>query len=261
MSGEIVSPLSTALTDEGAKNTERIKNDLATFKALEMCAAATLVGIIPLYNSRPERDWDRFFERLEEKFICCCVPMEYRERLARRMMRGTTLTTWVQFAQKKADCDYESVRDQTMLTYFPKPTEFQRLLRSMAPEPNNTEPLEGVDKEEQLHFRPKRVGMTIAQAKEHVTIHRIRLERVQKRHPSQQMPPESDFIQMALTLLRPATAELATPEILNQPTVDAFLNTLADFEQVLDTPPVPGKYKRFRNKPRRQLISAAAQTV
>eukprot|EP01055_Gregarina_sp_Pseudo9_P005832 Gregarina_sp_Pseudo_9__5831@NODE_894_length_2082_cov_290_939794_g839_i0_p1_GENE_NODE_894_length_2082_cov_290_939794_g839_i0NODE_894_length_2082_cov_290_939794_g839_i0_p1_ORF_typecomplete_len271_score77_14_NODE_894_length_2082_cov_290_939794_g839_i04361248 len=249
---------------------ERVRLQLAEVQLVESYCKAMKLHELPVPNAnRPERDWDKLFERLEERFLivgdrlscdqkCLCVC---------RVLRGVPLQVWHDLGSKTRS--YEARRDAFMLVFFPVAQEFSRLCRLLSaasaggsassvpgggsgsldagvappvsprsPETDTTAATAG------KAVSGGRLSLPAVRAQ--VCLQRARLERIVSRHRTLCVPAEPVFIAYAVSLMKPALASLAA-DIPVEPalSLEAFLDLVA--VQLAQTP-------AFLEKPPKQRM-------
>eukprot|EP01057_Protomagalhaensia_wolfi_P000237 Protomagalhaensia_wolfi_Nauph_80__236@NODE_1131_length_1707_cov_414_842926_g863_i0_p1_GENE_NODE_1131_length_1707_cov_414_842926_g863_i0NODE_1131_length_1707_cov_414_842926_g863_i0_p1_ORF_typecomplete_len330_score64_99HABP4_PAIRBP1/PF04774_15/1_1e03HABP4_PAIRBP1/PF04774_15/1_7_NODE_1131_length_1707_cov_414_842926_g863_i02541243 len=232
------------MTSPSSSSSSDLAEKLRELEFIELCFKAANLGELVVPNpGRSEREWDRLWERLEERFLSVGIEIPSRLKVACvcRLLRGVSLHLWHEAEQdaekkdtKKDCCEYVARRDAFMLKLFPVSQEYQRLCRPVQEagsppssttqattggptEPNNNEQPAGnnataagpesplTDSTAATAKAPiQRAGrLSLPTVRAQVLLQKSRIQRLVSRHPELAMPSDAEFIKYANSLLRP----------------------------------------------------------
>eukprot|EP01053_Blabericola_migrator_P004724 Blabericola_migrator_1__4723@NODE_2492_length_2686_cov_473_548683_g1562_i0_p2_GENE_NODE_2492_length_2686_cov_473_548683_g1562_i0NODE_2492_length_2686_cov_473_548683_g1562_i0_p2_ORF_typecomplete_len257_score49_66_NODE_2492_length_2686_cov_473_548683_g1562_i017182488 len=248
---------------------EEIQDQLAELQLVELCyKAAKLNELVVPKPGRSEREWDRLWERLEERFLTVGldIPSRLKAVCVCRLLRGVSLHLW----HEVKDVTYEAQRDRFMLSLFPVSQEYTRLCRPIKeageeqPQPESPQTdSTAASKSSSSGSRPGRLSLPTVRAQ--VLLQKSRIQRLVDRHPNTlTMPTNEELIKYAQSLMRPNLVDLAAGldgYLSLEEYFDALALKLASSVQPSAPQPRASKRpRRIRNKKAEPETTANVQT-
>lgn len=262
-----------AITTDAAASLQTkcmLEMQLIEQQLVESYCKAMKLQELPVQNAnRPERDWDKLFERLEERFLIVGNRMssEIKCLCVCRLLRGVPLQVWHDLGAQLRS--YEERRDAFMLHFFPVTQEYERLWRSLTsqgPSPTKevvaaTPSSPGTDTTASS-IAPKTIfsgRLSLPAVRAQVGLQRSRIRRIVSRHPSLTVLPDSVYIQYAISLMKPSIAAIAAPISSENAalSLEEFLEKVAS--QVARTPALEKTGKQRTRRSRKPVKEANPQ--